>query len=430
MAGYVMTAEQYRRHGISGTSPKYGDIIPFPSRRADRPEPSNVTDGRFWGDEVWADMFSPTSAATAEQAAKNSAVNYCVSIIAEAIGSVSLDMMEGDRPAPDFYLGDVLAYAPNLLQTGAEFWASMAFQAAIGGVAFAEPTYDGTELQVWPLPPSRYSVDWGERTFVVNYTPEGATIPRRMLPQQLFWFSGLADACMKPLVPWKMAKGQIDFAMALESQGKTFFQNGRRLQGVLSTERMLTNEMKEKLQRGMRGWRDGHNAVLDAGVKYAPVAAPNTDSQFLELIKQRTIELARYWRIPRSMVGEDGGTAASQEQQAMEFVKYTLRPWVRRIEQAISQRLLTPEQRRRYRAKFNLDSLLRGDSATQWKNAVLARTAGIASIDELRTGWFGMPAIGEDWSQDARAPLNSNRAADTATGGQTAPQDMVDSNNG
>ncbi len=67
-----------------------------------------------------------------------------------------------------------------------------------------------------------------------------------------------------------------------------------------------------------------------------------------------------------------------------------------------------------------------GDSATQWRNAVLARTASIASVDELRTNWFGLPALDEAWSKDARTPLNSNRAADTTDGGMTAPQDRSD----
>jgi len=69
--------------------------------------------------------------------------------------------------------------------------------------------------------------------------------------------------------------------------------------------------------------------------------------------------------------------------------------------------------------------MLRGDSATQWKNAVLARTAGILSVNTIGTQWFGQPRINEDWADDPRAALNSNRAADTATGGETSPADKV-----
>lgn len=70
--------------------------------------------------------------------------------------------------------------------------------------------------------------------------------------------------------------------------------------------------------------------------------------------------------------------------------------------------------------------MLRGDAGTQWRNAVLARTASILSTNELRTGWFGLARINADWADDPRTALNSNRAADTVTGGETAPQDKVD----
>ena len=58
---------------------------------------------------------------------------------------------------------------------------------------------------------------------------------------------------------------------------------------------------------------------------------------------------------------------------------------------------------------------------------IVARTASIMSVNEVRTGWFGLARIDEDWANDPRAALNSNRAADTATGGETAPQDKVGS---
>jgi len=399
---------------------------PSPSEVMD---PDSVIDGRFYGDDIWS-FLTPTCAATADHAAKISAVNFCVSTIAETIGSLPHTVMDGDKEATNFELADVIAYAPNPLQTGAEFWASMAFRAALAGQSFAEPVISAAgDVELWPLHPERYEVEWKERSFRVRYMQDG-TRERWLAPQQLFWISGLSDACMKPLVPWKMAKGSLDFALALETQGRSFFQNGTKLSGVLQGKMKLSPEAIGRLKEGIRAWRNGSTPVLEEGLEYKSVASTNIDSQLAELIKQRTLELSRYWRIPRSMIGEDGGTAASQEQQALEFVKYTIRPWTRRIEQAISRRLFTPDQQQRYRAKLNLDGLLRGDSATQFKNAVLARTAGTHSTNEIRKGWFGLPEINEVWANDPRAPLNSNRAADTLSGGQTSPQDMQEGDNG
>jgi HK97 family phage portal protein len=300
----------------------------------------------------------------------------------------------------------------------------MAYTAALRGIAFAEPTVGLDNVELWPLDPRGTSVTWRDRSFSVNYSADG--VVRQFVPQQMFWFSGLADSTAKPLVPWQQAKGSIEFALALELGARSFFKNNMRFSGMLSTDHKLTDESIKHLRDGIARWKNGGIPVLEQGLTFSNTQSTNADSQTTELIKQRTMEMARYWHIPRSMIAEDGGTAASQEQEALAFVKYTMRPWVRRIEQAISVRLLPPDMKAAgIRARFNLDSLLRGDSATQFRNAVLARTAGTHSIDDIRVNWFDLPAYGEDWSQDPRAPLNSNRAADTVTGGQTAPQDGV-----
>lgn len=398
-------------------------VAPVPSR----PAPTNVMDGRFFGDETWNLLSAsmPMEANTAETAARVAAVFFCVSIIAEAIGSLSLEFKDDDGPRNDFPLANVLAYEPNHLQTGAEFWAAMAFTCVLRGEAFAEPTVGVDGLEVWALNPLRTCANWGERSLTVDYQPERGP-RRRLMPQELFWITGLADGGLRPLTPWKQAKGAIDFQLALEVGARAFFRNDRRPSGIVTTDKTLTPESADRIAEGVRAWKRGGTPVFEQGLKYDAVASSNSDAQLVELFKQRTLELGRYWRIPRSMTGDEGGNAGNNEQDTRSFVNWAVRPLTRRMEQAITVRLLPPDLRlRKVRAKFNLDSMLRGDAATQWKNAVLARTAGILSVNTIGTQWFGQPRIEQDWADDPRAPLNSNRAADTATGGETAPQDKV-----
>ncbi|WP_066486101.1 phage portal protein [Sphingomonas sp. CCH9-F2] len=420
----AISPDGYRRPAIRYDS----GIATAEAAMPSRPAPSNVTDGRFYGDDgdMWSMLSAlPVEANTAETAARVAAVFFCVSLIAEAVGSLSLDFKDDGGLRADFPLANTLAYEPNPLQTGAEFWAAMAFCAVLRGEAFAEPVAGPDGVEVWPLHPSRTVSDWGERSLVVHYQSDRAW--RRLLPQQLFWFTGLADGGLRPLVPWKQAKGAIDFQLALEVGARAFFRNDRRPSGVLSTDSTLTDASAARLKEGVDRWRRGGTPVLEAGVKYQAVGISNVDAQLVELIKQRTLEMGRYWRIPRSIIGDDaGGNAASDEQDTRRFVNWALRPLTRRMEQAITVRMLPPDLRaQRVRAKFNLDSMLRGDAATQWKNAVLARTAGILSVNTIGTQWFGQPRIDAEWADDPRAPLNSNRAADTTTGGETAPQDKV-----
>lgn len=390
------------------------------------PPPQEVIDGRNFGDDVWAAInASQSEARTPETAARASAVFFCLSLIAEALGSVSGGLYDTGMHPVAGPLNQVLFLEPNPMQTSAEFWAALLYTAALRGEAFAEPVAGFDGVEIWPLDPRRTVSEWHERSFVVSHQSEDGKL-RRLVPQQLFWFCGLADATAKPLTPWRQAKGSIDFQLALEIGARQFFRNNLRFGGILSTEFRLTDDGLSRIQAGISRWKQGGIPVLEQGLKFEQTQGSNVDAQLAELIKQRTLEMARYWRIPRSMIGEDGGTAASQEQEALQFVKYTLRPWAKRIEQAITVRLLPPDMRAAgVRARFNLDSLLRGDSATQFRNAVLARTAGTHSANELRTGWFDAPRIEEEWADDPRAPLNSNRAADTTTGGETAPQDKV-----
>ena len=341
------------------------------------------------------------------------------------MGSLSREFRDATgRVVDDMPLSGMLDEQPNMLQTGDEFWSSLTYRAALAGMAFAEPVNGPFGVEIWPLAPHRTQVDWEDRGFTVIYLPERGPV-RYIKPVDLFWISGLSDACARPLTPWKMARGSIDFALALEHQGRSFFQNAQRIAGVLESDHKLSPEGIERLKVGIGAWISGKTPVLEQGLTYKDVASNNSDAQMVELIKQRTLELARYWHIPKSMIGEDGGSKANQEQQALEYVKYCIRPWARRIEQAVNRRLLTPDQRARWSMKLNLDALLRGDSATQWRNAVLARTSGILSRNAIATGWFNEPRIEEPWADDPREPLNSNRAADTVSGGETAPQDQI-----
>lgn len=419
--GYKLSSE------AAAMEANWRTVSPSPGRMAPgaMSAPENINDSRMFGDDWWESIRSLSSAERAEEAAKVSAVFFCCSLIAVIIGSLPREFRGADgRHDPTMPLNEMLNEAPNSLQTGDEFWSSLAYRAALNGAAYAEPVVSGVSAEIWPLDPLRSTLDWQDRSFTLTYLPEYGS-QRRFRPQDLFWFAGLSDSTARPLTPWKMAKGSIDFALALERQGRDFFAGGARLAGVLSTEHQLSDEAIARLKAAVATWRSGKIPVLEQGLSFNDVSSNNSDAQMVELIKQRTLEMARYWHIPRSLVGEDTGGKTSHEQEALDFVKYCIRPWARRIEQAVRQRVMTPDQRKRWDFKLNLDGLLRGDSATQFRNAVLARTAGSHSVNDVR-GWFGLPRIPEKWADDPRAPLNSNRAADSASGGMTAPQDRQD----
>jgi hypothetical protein len=72
------------------------------------------------------------------------------------------------------------------------------------------------------------------------------------------------------------------------------------------------------------------------------------------------------------------------EQQSLEFVKYTLDPWVSRWEQAMVRALLTPDEKKKYFFKFNVDGLLRGDYQSRMNGYATARQNGWMSANDIR----------------------------------------------
>jgi HK97 family phage portal protein len=393
---------------------------------AGRAAERDVANDRFFGPSETA----LSGRVTSETVVQASAVLPCVGIIAETIGSTTLEFqpVDGDETSERFPFEEVFANQPNPLMTGAEVWSTFAFNAVLRGRAYAEPVViSADEVELWPLMPTRYQEHHGERTFGLDYFYEDGRT-RHFRAGELLTGTGLTPDGVHAVVPWKTARTAIELANILESFGTVFFRNGARPSGVLSTDQALTPEAIDRLKAEFNGnfagvLNAGKVPVLEQSLTYQPIVSSNKDGQYLEIRRNQIRELARNWRIPPVLIGE---TDEWDEAAAQGFVRYTLRPWCHRLEQAIRRDLMTPAQRKLFKPRFNLDALLRGDSATQHRNAVLARTSSTHSINELRTGWFGLPKINEDWANDPRAPLNSNRAADTMTGGTTAPQDRSD----
>ena len=110
-------------------------------------------------------------------------------------------------------------------------------------------------------------------------------------------------------------------------------------------------------------------------MKYTPIGISPEQAQFLETRKFQINEIARIFRVPPHMVGDlEKSSFSNIEQQSLEFVKYTLDPWVIRWEQSIQRSLLSKDEKAMYFVKFNLEGLLRGDYQSRMNG--YARTAG------------------------------------------------------
>lgn len=120
-------------------------------------------------------------------------------------------------------------------------------------------------------------------------------------------------------------------------------------------------------------------------MKYTPISISPNEAQFLETRKFQIDEIARIFRIPPHMVGDlEKSSFSNIEQQSLEFVKYTLEPWLMRWEQSINRALLSPNEKSTYFVKFNVDGLLRGDYQSRMSGYATARQNGWMSANDIR----------------------------------------------
>jgi HK97 family phage portal protein len=178
----------------------------------------------------------------------------------------------------------------------------------------------------------------------------------------------------------------IGGALAVEEYGNRFFGDSATPSGVLETDTMLTPEQAETLAATWSA-RQGHRrrkpAVLQGGLKWRPITIAPEEAQFIETRKLNARDISgKVYRVPPHMLGDvDGSTSwgTGIEQQTLGFVKFTLMPYLARIEEALSNLL----PRTTY-VKFNVDGLLRGDAASRSLLYASALEHGWMSPNEVR----------------------------------------------
>ncbi len=182
----------------------------------------------------------------------------------------------------------------------------------------------------------------------------GAVTLRR---DQVLHIPGLGFDGLVGYNPIAMAKNAIGMSLATEDYGAAFFANGANPGGVLEHPGVVKNpeRLRDSWQAQFSGGNAHKIAVLEEGLKFHPIALPPDQAQFLETRKFQINEISRIFRVPPHMVGDlEKSSFSNIEQQSLEFVKYTLDPWIIRWEQAIQQALILPSEKQTIFVKLNL----------------------------------------------------------------------------
>lgn len=330
------------------------------------------------------------------------AVYACVRILSEAVAGLPLHLYRykedgGKEKAIDHSLYHLLHDEPNKEMSSFIFRETLMTHLLLWGNAYAQIIRNGKGevIALYPLMPNKMKVDRGEdgeiyyiysRSTDEANTKEDSTVV--LTPREVLHIPGLGFDGLVGYSPIAMAKNAIGLAIATEEYGAKFFANGAAPSGVLEHPGTIKDpaRLRENWNSTFGGSANsGKVAVLEEGMKYTPISISPEQAQFLETRKFQINEIARIFRVPPHMVGDlEKSSFSNIEQQSLEFVKYTLDPWIIRWEQSLSRSLLSPDEKKTYFFKFNLEGLLRGDYASRMNGYATARQNGWMSANDIR----------------------------------------------
>lgn len=350
------------------------------------------------GDPALVELFggarnSAGVSVTPESAMRTTAVFGCVRVISETIGTLPLQMFERKKDgskdkATNHPLYRVVHRAPNTWQTSVEFRDQVTMHAALQGVGYAHIGVDPRGVRaLTPLDPQRMRAQLVDGMLVYEYW-EGAS-RRVLLQDEVLRVPFLVRSGVDPVSPIRLHAETVGQALLSKQYTNNFLRNGGRPPGFIKMDVPFKDpeqrkKFKEFLQDQIGGRAQGSTMVLEQG-EYKAVGISNADAQLLDITTASLLDVCRIYRMPPHMIGElERATWSNVEQMSINFVVYTMGPWLTRWEQALSHDLLTEAEQDRYYFEFNVAGLLRGDIAARYTAYAQGRQWGWLSINDIR----------------------------------------------
>lgn len=338
---------------------------------------------------------------TDKTALQHIVVYACVRVLSEAVAQLPLHVYRytdnGKERVPNHPLYFLLHDQPNPEMTSFVFRETLMSHLLIYGNAYAQIIRNGRGevVGLYPLSPDKIRVDRDDKNRLIyiysrydeanpNVKEQGEII---LKSENVLHIPGLGFDGLVGYSPIAMAKNALGISLACEEYGASFFANGASPSGILEHPGVIKDP--EKIRNAWQyayGSGNFHKvAVLEEGMKYQPIAIPNNEAQFLETRKFQIEEIARLYRVPLHMIGDlEHATFSNVEHLSLDFVKYSLDPWLVRWEQNMQKDLLSDSEKGQYFIRFNVEGLLRGDYASRMQGYATARQNGWLSANDIR----------------------------------------------
>ncbi|MGN8113282.1 phage portal protein [Labrys sp. 22185] len=335
-----------------------------------------------------------------------SAVWACVNLLAGSIGSLPLNVYRTDAAgnrivAKDHPLYRVLHDAPNTYQTALDFWEFMSASVELRGNAYARIMRSaGAVSSLMPMQPDAVSVRRASAgKLEYSWSLDGKS--GVSAGADILHIRGFGGSPQGGLSTLTYARQSLGLALAIDRAASSTFKNGLRPSGVLKFAKFLTDPQRtvveEKLAEKFAGAINaGRPFVLEGGSEWQSLAIDPEDAQMLQSRGFGVEDICRWFGVPPFMVGHTEKSTSwgtGLEQQVLGFVKFTLRRRLRRIEAALMQQLLSPDDRAAgVSIEFNIEGLLRGDSSGRARFYQQMTAIGAMTINEVRA-LENLPAV-------------------------------------
>lgn len=355
-----------------------------------------------------------------ETALRVTAVYAATRIIAESMASLPISVYQktgGKRsPVHEHNLVGLLHDAPNPNNTAFEFVEMGQAHLSLRGNAysFIEGNGKGEILGLYPQHPDRVSVRYDPTTSVFVYDINGEAIPAR----QVLHIRGFSLDGLLGLSPIALARETIGLALAAEELGNEAFAEGFVPPVVLEVTEKAGKDQRDTYRKQWTELTKDRRAgppVISGGTKLHTLRVSMSDLQFLESRRFSIAEIARLFRVPPHMLADlEKATFSNIEHLSLEFVKFTLAPWIKRWEQRMNLTLFSgAEQQKGLYVKFNVDALLRGDIKSRYEAYKIGLENRILNANNCREmeDMDGYEGGDEFWAPLNMAPVGVSRQA-------------------
>ena len=327
---------------------------------------------------------------------KLAAVYACIYVLSSNIAQMPLHVMrksnnkvEPARDHPVFYL---VHDEPNIWQTSYK-WRELKQRHILGwgnGYTWVKRGRRGEVTSLECCNPWETTLlnTGGRHTYGV-YNDEGAFA---ISPDDMIHVRALGNNQQMGLSPILQHAETIGMGMSGQKYTSSFFNGNARPAGIISVKNELNDQswtrLKNMWQKAVAALRSQENKtmLLPAQLDYKALTVSPVDAQLIDMMKLNRSMIAGIFNVPAHMINDlEKATFSNISEQAIQFVRYSIMPWVTNWEQELNRRLFTRSERAAgYYSRFNLSGLLRGTPKERAEFYHYAITDGWMSRNEAR----------------------------------------------